>query len=374
MANIELDGVNKKIKVDSGDLTLDVPGDIVLDADGGDVVVADGGTNILKVTNSSSDVVLQPQVDAKDIIFKQYDRTTVATVEDNATFNIPASKLAIGGTAVTSTAAELNILDGVTATATELNLIDGVTATTAELNILDGVTATASELNLLDGGTSVGGSITLADADGFVVNDGGTMKTIPATDVATYAGGGTLVRVGGSNSSSATGTVILDNIFTADYMFYKVYGRMEPSVDNYLPQMRLRTGGSSGSDESGTNYKFTLKTSRKGNNTDDNNDGSASGNAFSIGRYGTDAETENGGYFEMTVCNPYGTGTLSGTGAGDYCHVFSHYTHKGSSDNAVQTMMGGRYDGSLTATGMKFQFTSNNVEEHNIQVYGVKNS
>ena len=91
MANIELDGVNKKIKVDSGDLTLDVPGDIVLDADGGDVVVADGGTNILKVTNSSSDVVLQPQVDAKDIIFKQYDGTTVATVEDNGTFNIPAT-------------------------------------------------------------------------------------------------------------------------------------------------------------------------------------------------------------------------------------------------------------------------------------------
>ncbi len=175
MANIELDGPNKKIKVDSGDLTLDVPGDIVLDADGGDVVFADGGTNLLKVTNSSSDVVLQPQVDTKDIVFKQYDGTVVATVEDNATFNIPASKLAIGGTAVTSTAAELNILDGVTSTA-------------AELNIMDGVTSTASELNLLDGGTSVGSSITVADADGFVVNDGGTMKTIPATDLKTYAG------------------------------------------------------------------------------------------------------------------------------------------------------------------------------------------
>jgi len=59
--------------------------------------------------------------------------------------------LSINGTAVTSTAAELNILDGVTATATELNLIDGVTATTAELNILDGVTSTAAELNILDG-------------------------------------------------------------------------------------------------------------------------------------------------------------------------------------------------------------------------------
>ena len=52
------------------------------------------------------------------------------------------------------------------------------------------VTATAAELNLLDGDTSVGGSITLADGDGFVVNDGGTMKTIPASDVSSYAGGG----------------------------------------------------------------------------------------------------------------------------------------------------------------------------------------
>jgi len=52
------------------------------------------------------------------------------------------------------------------------------------------VTATAAEMNLLDGGTSVGSSITLADADGFIVNDGGTMKTIPASDISTYAGGG----------------------------------------------------------------------------------------------------------------------------------------------------------------------------------------
>ena len=59
--------------------------------------------------------------------------------------------LSINGTTVTSTAAELNILDGVTATATELNIMDGVTATTAELNIMDGVTSTAAELNLVDG-------------------------------------------------------------------------------------------------------------------------------------------------------------------------------------------------------------------------------
>lgn len=64
------------------------------------------------------------------------------------------STLTINGTNVTSTAAELNLLDGVTATTAELNLLDGVTATTAELNILDGVTATSSELNLVDGATA----------------------------------------------------------------------------------------------------------------------------------------------------------------------------------------------------------------------------
>jgi len=243
MANIELDGANKKIKVDSGDLTLDVPGDIVLDADGGDIVVADGGTNILKVTNSSSDVVLQPQVDAKDIIFKQYDGTTVATVEDNGTFNVPANKLAIGGTAVTSTAAELNIMDGVTSTAAELNILDGVTSTAAELNILDGVTATASELNLLDGGTSVGSSITLADGDGFVVNDGGTMKTIPASDISTYAGG-TIVKLHQNRSTSSASVVAVNNIFDdSTYSFYRVYACIDPGSDGVEIRFRWHDSG-----------------------------------------------------------------------------------------------------------------------------------
>lgn len=68
--------------------------------------------------------------------------------------NLTAGSWEVGGVAVTSTAAELNILDGVTATTAELNILDGVTSTTAELNILDGVTATASELNTLDGVTA----------------------------------------------------------------------------------------------------------------------------------------------------------------------------------------------------------------------------
>ena len=94
---------------------------------------------------------------------------------------------------VTSTAAELNILDGVTATATELNLLDGVTATTAELNILDGVTATNTELNYLDIttlGTSEASKAVTADSNGVVSFDNGTIEE--STAITSSAGAATI--------------------------------------------------------------------------------------------------------------------------------------------------------------------------------------
>ena len=137
----------KSLAPSSGDITLDAAGDIDLDAGGGDVKISDDGTEILRITNSSSDVIIRPVVDEKDIIFQQRDGTEVARIEDNGTFNVVTGKLAINATAVT---------------------------------------ATAAELNLLDGGTSVGSSITIADTDGVVVNDGGTMKSVPASDFKEY--------------------------------------------------------------------------------------------------------------------------------------------------------------------------------------------
>ncbi|SVC17366.1 uncharacterized protein METZ01_LOCUS270220, partial [marine metagenome] len=85
---------------------------------------------------------------------------------------ISVTTLDIGGTNVSATAAELNIMDGVTSTA-------------AELNILDGVTATAAEINFLDGDTSATGT-TLAAADRVIVNDGGTMKQVALSDFETF--------------------------------------------------------------------------------------------------------------------------------------------------------------------------------------------
>ena len=60
-----------------------------------------------------------------------------------------------------------------------------VTATAAELNIMDGVTATAAEINLIDGGTSRG-TTALASGDGILINDGGTMRMTNVDTVKTF--------------------------------------------------------------------------------------------------------------------------------------------------------------------------------------------
>ena len=338
MANIELDGVNKKIKVDSGDLTLDVPGDIVLDADGGDVVVADGGTNILKVTNSSSDVVLQPQVDAKDIIFKQYDGTTVATVEDNGTFNIPANKLAIGDTAVTSTAAELNILDG--------------------------VTATASELNLLDGGTSVGSSITLADADGIVVNDGGTMKTIPASDVKTYAGGAGLNLTASLSVSSNTSTADLNGCFNTTYDSYLVIFDYTPSENGVNPKIRFKD--TSNNALTGSTYTYAFH----GNDQFGNEENSVAHNDSSI-------QPGQGTYNNTNIDYPAIAGALyvnSPMSSSHQTEVTGNTTQFGNNGDNRSYSVGIRFEAQTQVAGLQFFFGSGNVNNLTCRVYGLANS
>ena len=118
--NFTIEGT--EIDLSSGNLTIDVAGDIILDADGGEFKFQDGGTEVLRISNSSSDVIIRPVVDAKDLIFQQRDGTEVARIEDNGTFNIVDDKLAIDGTAVTVTAAEMNHLNGATsAIQTQIN-------------------------------------------------------------------------------------------------------------------------------------------------------------------------------------------------------------------------------------------------------------
>ena len=111
--------------------------------------------------------------------------TTLTTVDPTAdrTISLPNQSGTLPVLAAASTTQ-------ITSTPEELNLLDGVSGLVqADFTKLAAVDATASELNLLDGDTSVGSSITIADSDGIIVNDGGTMKSVPASDVKTYAAG-----------------------------------------------------------------------------------------------------------------------------------------------------------------------------------------
>ena len=103
------------------------------------------------------------------------DLITVASGVVTVAGEVSATTLDIGGTNITSTAAELNILDGVTATASELNIMDGVTATTAELNHTDGVTSNIQ--TQLDSKASSSGVTSVSGTDP-IVSSGGTTPAI----------------------------------------------------------------------------------------------------------------------------------------------------------------------------------------------------
>ena len=85
------------------------------------------------------------------------------------------------------------------------------------------VSSTAAEINLLDGSAKSTSSITLADADGFIVIDGSTTKQIPASDIATYVSGAGAADFSANILPNASGTIDLgsatkefNDIFLAD--------------------------------------------------------------------------------------------------------------------------------------------------------------
>ena len=90
--DITIDGT--EIDLSSGDLTVDVAGDIILDAGGGNIKVSVATTQILDIANSSSDVIIKPVVDAKDIIFQQRDGTSILEINDGAYARFTAAAVA----------------------------------------------------------------------------------------------------------------------------------------------------------------------------------------------------------------------------------------------------------------------------------------
>ena len=141
-----------------------------------------GAIDIAGASQFSSTITVGANDQGYDIII--YGDTASAnltwdTSVDDLIFNgaaravIPDGQLVLGSTAVTSTAAELNLLDGVS------GLVQ------ADLTKLAAIDATATELNFIDGGATIG-TTAVADGDGIIHNDGGTMKVTTAATFKTY--------------------------------------------------------------------------------------------------------------------------------------------------------------------------------------------
>ena len=151
--NADIDGITNLDVVDiDGAVQLDATLTVGANDQGYDIIIY-GDT-------ASANLTWDTSVD--DLIFNGAARAV-----------IPDGQLVLGSTAVTSTAAELNLLDNVS------GLVQ------ADLTKLAALDATAAEINLIDGGTSAG-TTAVADADGIITNDGGTMRLTTAATFKTY--------------------------------------------------------------------------------------------------------------------------------------------------------------------------------------------
>jgi len=157
--------------------------------------------------NSSADGQL-------DLVADTEIQLAATTVDLNGNLDVSGS-LTLGGTAITSTAAELNLLDGVTATTTELNYVDVSTAGTVEaskavvvdsnkdisgfrnLSITGDLTVAGDDITM---GTNTAGNLLVADGTNFnslAVGDLSEISTVANDDVflAVDTSGGGLKKI-----------------------------------------------------------------------------------------------------------------------------------------------------------------------------------
>ena len=130
------------------------------------------------------------------------------------TGSLDLGSLILGGTTVTATAAELNIMDGVTATTAELNILDGVTATTAELNYVDGVT---SAIQAQIDSITTNATLTTPTLTSAVTITGGTESwtvTASGTNLTFAYDGANVLRVDSSGNLTVTGDVTTNGTIT----------------------------------------------------------------------------------------------------------------------------------------------------------------
>jgi hypothetical protein len=195
-ADGDLDIVSDGTAVDS--INLESAGGITLDAGtaGSGIIYEDDGTEMARIHNSSSDVILETKVSDKDFLVKGNDGGSTITA---LTFDMSAAGKAtfnneiVSGAVITS-GAGLVIADGGnigSASDTDAMAISsGGVVTFSQNPVFPDGSVDVADIDL-DGATDIGAAI--ADADLFLVDDGagGTMRKATASRIKTYMGAAT---------------------------------------------------------------------------------------------------------------------------------------------------------------------------------------
>tara|TARA_B110000495_G_C22945576_1_gene553498 strand:+ start:1 stop:1227 length:1227 start_codon:yes stop_codon:yes gene_type:complete len=167
--NFNIDGTT--IALSSGDMTLDAAQNIILDAGDGSehTIFALGGVNVGHVNMGGQNLKIKSRVSDKDMIFQGVDGGSDITA---LTLDMSNAGAATFNNKIIAT--ELDISGNVD--------IDGTLETDALSIASTVVTTTAAELNLIDGGTARG-TTAFASGDGVLHNDAGVMRMTNITKV-----------------------------------------------------------------------------------------------------------------------------------------------------------------------------------------------
>jgi hypothetical protein len=284
------------------------------------LVVGRDDDNLIKF--GTDDQIIFEVSGGDNVIFKASGEIEASSLDISGDVDVDGTletdAFSIDGTVVTSTAAELNILDGVTSTAAELNILDGVTSTAAELNILDGVTSTAAELNILDGVTSTAAELNYLDisalgttqASKAVTTDSNGDVLFPDGDkVRLGAGADLILQHDGSHSyiQNSTGNLTLQGKAGEDSIVLAPDGAVTLYHDN-AAKLATAAGGVT---VTGTLTATTLSGAISGNISQLTND---SGYVTSSGV--TSVATGNG--LTGGTITTSGTLSMSGSYSGDF--------------------------------------------------------
>jgi len=203
-----------------------------------------------------------------------------------------------------------------------------------------------------------------ADTDELLISDGGTLKRIDAS----YIGGGGFEFITSSRSTSAASTVALDNFTSTDYDHYRVIGTFVPATDNVDFFFNPRTGGASGSTYNDSNTHSWDYGARYRN--------SGGGGTYANGahqdtkwKFGDNVNSDADSHFMALDLMLYDWTT----------NIHSRCMWRGAminNQNASSGMHigygGGKLTSNVNATGIVFQFSSGDVSEHSVSVFGIK--